>query len=381
MNNARFTVIIHTPQELNHSSYIQTGLFELERQGLLSVKVQLSLKKNRGTLTVDSQGTISTSKRAQPKTSFYTLIDADSNKRIRIAADLYDFAEHFSEPALQECDYYFKRNYEARFANALQPQMKAKIHPLGICFGNHSRFRHGNFKFRLGLFLSNLRLNTKADSFFFKRLLRTYKFQRRHWQFINTSRDIGRFEALETATDNTIMFQTRCFLHENSADVKQIHHQRYHLIKLLRQHFPDQFLGGFIPSKVATENYGDALTNVPSEPEAYLDAMKQAKIVIYTRGLANSPAWKMAEYLSQGKVIIAEPLTAELPVPLTDGKEVLYFHNDAELIEKIKRVMADSHLADSLSKNARSYFEAHVHPVQNVKRILELMLKKPLAQS
>jgi hypothetical protein len=89
----------------------------------------------------------------------------------------------------------------------------------------------------------------------------------------------------------------------------------------------------------------------------------------------------MAEYLSQGKVIIAEPLTTELPVPLTDCKEVLYFHNDVELIDKINRVMADSHLADSLSKNARGYFEAHVHPFQNVKRILELMLKKPLAQS
>jgi glycosyltransferase involved in cell wall biosynthesis len=381
MNDPRFIVIIHTPQELNHSSYLQTGLFELENRGLIKVKVKLNLLKNRGTLTVDGHGNIKKSTRPQPKTSFYTLIDTNTKKRIQFATDLYDFAEHFSEPALQECDYYFKRNYEARFANALQPQMKAKIHPLGICFGNHSRFRHGNFKFRLGLYLSNLRLQAKADSHFFKRLMKTYKAQKRHWQFINTSRAINRFEAVEAVTDKSIMFQTRCFLHENSEDVKQIHHQRYHLIKLLRQHFPDQFMGGFIPSKMARENYGDALTNVPSEPEAYLDAMKQAKIVIYTRGLANSPAWKMAEYLSQGKVIIAEPLTAELPVPLTDGKEVLYFRNDAELIEKINLVLVDEQLATRLSKNARTYFEKHVHPVQNVRRILELMLKKPLAQS
>lgn len=377
----RYTVIIHTPQELNHSSYIQTGLFELEQQGLLLVKVQLSLKKNRGTLTVDEKGTISKTTRAQPKTSFYTLIDTASKKRMHFATDLYDFAEHFSEPALQQCDFYFKRNFETRYASALQPKVKAKILPLGICFGNHSQNKHGSFKFRLGLFLSNLRLNTKADSFFFRRLLKTYKFQQQHWRFINTSRDIGRFEALETATDNIIMFQTRCFLHENTADVKQIHLQRYRLIKLLRKHFPEKFMGGFIPSKVARENYGDALTNVPTEPEAYLDAMKKARIVVYTRGLANSPAWKMAEYLSQGKVIIAEPLTTELPLPLRDGKEVLYFHSDAELIDNIQRVLADRHLADSLSKNARSYFEDHVHPVKNVKRILELMLNKPLSQS
>jgi hypothetical protein len=210
------------------------------------------------------------------------------------------------------------------------------------------------------------------------RIFKTYNAQKRHWQFINTSRNISRFEDFEKAGANSIMFQTRCFLHENDVDVKQIHQQRYHIIKLLRQNFPDRFLGGFVPSKIANENYGDALTNVPTAPEEYLDAMKRAKIVIYTRGLANSPAWKLAEYLSQAKVIIAEPLTAELPVPLMEGKELLYFQSDTELIEKIKMVLEDEVLATHLSKNARAYFETHIHPVQNTKRILELMLNKPL---
>ena len=106
------TVIIHTPQELNHSSYIQTGLFELEKIGLIRVKVQLYLKKNKGALSVDKQGNITTTSRPHPKTSFYTLIDRPSNKKILFATDLYDFAEHFSKAALMNCDYYFKRNFE-----------------------------------------------------------------------------------------------------------------------------------------------------------------------------------------------------------------------------------------------------------------------------
>ncbi len=179
----------------------------------------------------------------------------------------------------------------------------------------HSEYKHDGFKFFLGLFLTNLRLNLNGDRYFFKRIFKTYNAQKEHWQFINTSRNITRFENYEEATENSILFQTRCFLHENDVDVKQIHQQRYHLIKLLRKHFPDRFMGGFVPSKVATEKYGDALTNVPTAPEEYLDAMKKAKIVIYTRGLANSPAWKMAEYLSQGKVIIAEPLTRNYQFP------------------------------------------------------------------
>lgn len=373
-----YTVIIHTPQELNHSSYIQTGLFELEKMGLVNVEVQLYIKKNKGTLTVDKHGNITKTLRPHPKTSFYILIDSSSNKKISFATDLYDFAEHFSETALNNCDYYFKRNFENRFVNSIQQNAKAKIHKLGITFGNHSVYKHHDFKFFFGLFLSNLRLNLKGDRYLFKRLFKTYKAQQKHWQFINTSRSISRFENFEQASENSIMFQTRCFLHEKDEDVKQIHQQRYHIIKLLRQHFHDIFMGGFVPSKLAKKTYGDALTNVPTAPEEYLDALKKAKIVIYTRGLANSPAWKMAEYLSQGKVIIAEPLTTELPVPLMEGKELLYFHNDTELVEKIKMVLEDETLAAHLSKNARTYFETHVHPVQNTKRILELMLNKPL---
>ena len=372
------TVVIHTPQELNHSSYIQTGLFELERTGVIKVEVRLYFKKNRGMLTVAENGSITKTQRPYPKTSFYTLIDGATGKKISFATDLYDFAEHFSEAALNTCDFYFKRNYEDRFVGPVQANSIAKINKLGITFGTHSEYKRGGNKFFLGLFFTNHRLNLKCDRILFKRILKTYKAQKVHWEFINTSRKISRFENFEPAIGNRIMFQTRCFLHENNEDVKQIHDQRYNLIKLLRQHFSERFLGGFMPSKVANEKYNDALTNVPTAPEEYLDAMKKAKVVVYTRGLANSPAWKMAEYLSQGKVIIAEPLTAELPEPLIEGKELLYFHNDEELLEKIKLVSEDAVLAKSLSQNARIYFEEHVYPVQNVKRILELMLNRPI---
>lgn len=378
-----YTVIIHTPQELNHSSYIQTGLFELEQKGSIAVKVKFSLKKNLGVLTVTENGTVSKSGRPHPKTSFYTLVDNSTNKKISFATDLYDFAEHFSEAALNDCDFYFKRNYESKNVNILTKKYKNKIFPFGLSFRVKSAFGNSKKnKFKLGMLLSNLILNTKFDSLFLKRLKNTYSSVSNHIKKSDENRLIERFENFESfensITDDSVLFQTRCFLHEKDEDVKQIHQQRYHLIKLLRQHFPDIFMGGFIPSKIANEKYKDALTNVPTAPEKYLDAMKKAKIVIYTRGLANSPAWKMAEYLSQGKVIIAEPLTAELPVPLTEGKELLYFQNDKELIEKIKIALEDKALAARLSKNARAYFEKHVHPVQNTKRILELMLNKPL---
>ena len=114
---------------------------------------------------------------------------------------------------------------------------------------------------------------------------------------------------------------------------------------------------------------------MPTQPSEYLKAVKNSKIVIYTRGLANSPAWKMAEYLSQGKIIMAERLTTELPVPLEHEKEVLFFDTDDELVENIKKVMEDRNLQNTLSQNARAYFEEHVHPVKTIERIISITLQ------
>lgn len=175
-----------------------------------------------------------------------------------------------------------------------------------------------------------------------------------------------------------MFFQTRCFDDDSKVDVKQIHEQRYRIIKLLSSVFADKFKGGFIKSQLSLKKYNDALSNVPSEPHQYLKALKEAKIVVYTRGLAKSPAWKMAEYMSQAKVIIAEKLTTDLPVPLTHGKELLFFENDDELVSNIKLVLENEQLAKQLSKDARAYFEKHIHPVETVKRVLETVIKEKL---
>ncbi|WP_417620157.1 glycosyltransferase [Oceanihabitans sediminis] len=376
---SKITVIIHTPQELNHSSYVQTGLFELAHAGLINVKVKLSLKKNSGTFSFDTKGNVLDENRPFPKASYYMLIDSTSNKKISFATDLYDSAVKFSKTGLEHCDFYFKRNFESFSVNIINKRFNNKVLPLGLTFRVQTSLLTSKVVIDKGVLFSNLWMNFKLDRFVFQRLKSCYDKTIKHIYDSKYNRDIKRFEAYEKEQiSNVILFQTRTFLHEKDLDVKQIHQQRYRIIKLLRKEFPNRFLGGFVPSKISEELYGDALTNVPTAPEAYLDAVKKAGIVIYTRGLVNSPAWKMSEYLSQGKVIIAEPLTAELPVPLTEGKEVLYFHNDKELVEKIKLVSEDKALAEKLSVNARAYFEKHVHPVQNVKRILELMLNKPL---
>ncbi|WP_435139223.1 glycosyltransferase [Formosa sp. A9] len=374
--SARYTVTIYTPQELNHASYVQTGLFEMESQGVLKVKVKLSVASRRGRIAVQDTGAVQYTNQLNPKVSYYELLDHTSHKRIRFATDLYDHADQFSEHAFLHCDYVFKRSFEQKYVDKLPQAYQDKLFKLGLCFGVSSPYKKQQYLFFTGLMFSNLLNAIKFDRRLLIRVYNTYTTQIKHWKFVLTARDISHFNEFIQPTHNSVFFQTRCFVHEQTQDVKSIHKQRYRIIKVLREAFPDLFLGGFVPSPVVLTNYSDAVTNVPTEPMAYLQALKQAKIVVYTRGLANSPAWKMAEYLSQAKIIIAERLTAELPVPLTDGQHVLYFNTDEELVAKIKHVLQDADLAKHLSQNGRSYFEKYVNPERNIERIINFMISK-----
>lgn len=368
-----YIIKIYTPQELNHSSYVQTGLFELERDAFLTTKVVLDVSKRLGTLNVDDKKVEETNQ-PHPKTSFYQLIDTHSGVQINFATDLYDASTSFSKYALEHCDYIFKRNYEKKYIDQLEPNFQNKIFPLGLTFRVQSNNKKQNYKFLVGLIFTNLRINSKFDSHFFSRLKKTYLQQIKHWKFAQTSRTIEEFDKQEFSTDDFILFQTRCFLNEDTLDLKRLHESRYEIIILLRNRFSTLFKGGFISSKIANQNYSDAITNLKTDPKSYFDLVKKSKIAIYTRGIQDSPAWKMAEYLSQGKVVIAEKINTELPVGLEHQKHVLFFENIDEIPLLCERVLNNTSLSEQLSKNGRLYYENVISPKVNIKRIIDFML-------
>lgn len=374
---ATFTVIVFAPQELNHSSNVQTGLFELEKAGLITVEVSLCGFTNKGQLEILQDFSLKRSKIRQKKTSFYKLKNNQTGQEISFAIDLYDHADKFSLSALENCDFIFKRNFQKKYVEALG-ELGEKVYQFGLAFGVHSFHKRKGYYFLLGLLTQNLSNSIKWDRQLIARVIKSYKKQLDHWKFVKSTRTINIFNKNLNEQNNKILFQTRCFLKESHTDVREIHKQRYRLIKLLRKEFPGKFQGGFIASNISKEKYPDAITDLPADPKEYLKTVKKAKIVIYTRGLANSPAWKMAEYLALGKVILAEPLKAELPVPLEDGKELLFFRSDGELVDKINEVMNNKILSSKLSENAHRYFVENVHPKKNMRRILELMISDKL---
>ncbi len=370
----RYSITIYTPQELNHSSYIQTGLFELEKEGVIDVEINLSLKHRRGKYRVENDSFIETNE-YNPKTSFYKLLDRLTNTETMFACDLYDLDNHFSSYALENCDYVFKRNYVQEKIYYLPELYKNKVLQLGLTFGVHSEPHKGFLKFLIANYFGAVYWNLKWDTQILKRVLNAVNKAHHHWNHIRTTRKISLFDSVSksVSSEKTILFQTRCFTSNTDPDILAIHEQRYDIIKLLKKNFPKLFIGGFVASNMSELKYSDAITNIPSDPVSYLNTVKDSSIVIYTRGLKYSPAWKMAEYCSQGKIIIAERLTAELPEDLIDGKHVLFFDEHEELVEKINLVLKSKMLRDTLSFNAREYYLNTIHPKQNMRRILKIM--------
>ena len=373
MNN-RYSITIYTPEEYNHSSYIQTGLFELEKQGVLDIDIKLSFQHRKGKYRIENDSLIETNEYS-PKTSFYKLLDRETKTETMFACDLYDLDNHFSSYALGNCDYVFKRNYVQEKINHLPELYRNKVLQLGLTFGVHSESHKGLIKFFIANYIGAVYWNLKWDRRILKRVFKSIQKAHNHWRHIRTSRKINLFDSTTKSipSKQIILFQTRCFNSNTDPDVLAIHEQRYDIIKLLKKKFPTLFKGGFVASNMSELKYSDAITNIPSDPVSYLNTVKESSIVIYTRGLKHSPAWKMAEYCSQGKVIIAERLTAELQVDLTDGKHVLFFEDYEELVKKIKLVLKSKKLTDTLSFNAREYYLNIIHPKQNMLRILNIM--------
>lgn len=366
------TITIFSPQELNHSSYIQAGLLELEKENFISLNFKVAFKRYLGTIRIIDNKTVCTPK-PHPKTCFYEFKDNVSGQKFMFATDLYDASSSFSKYALEKCAFVFKRNYEQSKVDLLPQKYQNKIYSLGLTFKvvpNNNKFF---IKLKVGLFLSNFLVKFKLNAYSLYQLKTDYVKLQMHWNSFKESSKLSDFEFKSTQLNSSILFQTWCFDSEESIDAQVIHKQRYTIIKSLKQNFPNLFKGGFIPSKIATIKYSDALTNIPTNQIDYIRQIQKSKYVIYTRGLQNSPAWKMAEYLSQGKVILAERLSAELPLPLIHRKDVLFFDNESHAVKLLNETMNNDKLCELLAENSRKYFDKNVHPKENVRRIINLM--------
>ena len=162
-------VLIYLPKEISHSSYIHTGLFELEKKGLIECNFSIRFKNETGRISV-LNGMDSAPNIPQPKTTFYKLIDKKSNRQFTFAIDLYDIPYYYSTLALKQCDYVFKRSFSQYYTSKLPEKYRKKVYPLGITFKVSRPKYIKSTMIEFGSIILNIFQNFKLDSQIFERL-------------------------------------------------------------------------------------------------------------------------------------------------------------------------------------------------------------------
>jgi hypothetical protein len=354
---AQYHVKAHTDNEPRYCAYLYCGLYDLVAEGA----VQLDFKHKF--LFV-------------PREIYCTLLEVrecTTGSRRIIAIDWRDNADVLCKHKLAACDLYYKRNYIPEITNPACPaEHRDKLRPLGITLiMRGDRERPSQVIRSQGLWRDEKPWHRKSPREIMHSLYRS-------WKQPEVVRSRSRQQIFEAdglhGAQNRVLFQTRAFSPESSAFPEDTHattEERAQYIRALKAALGDQFVGGFVPDAYARQHYPDCVAPEQLGQHAYMQLVRSSRICIYSRGLRDSPANKLGEYLASSRCIVSQRFKTHLPAPLEDGRDVLFFDTAEELVEKCRLLLNDEELQQRLSTGARDYYQMHVKPRQRVLQIFQ----------
>lgn len=353
----RFHVRAMPDSELYWSSYLYCGLYDLVAEGRITLRFapRLTLHPH------EVLGTV------------LEVTDRSGETRV-LTFDWRDNPDVVCPEKLARSDLYFKRNYiPVRTHPVCPPDQRRKLRPAGLSFALRSererplwtRVVGGLCRVDEPVLQSSARATLRG---LYKGVVRSPLMTRS----LPRERD---FEAdpIEEAR-NVVFYQSLAYDPAASSfpdDTRAVMEERVAVVRALRKGLGDAFVGGLVPDPYVRESFADCVTTGSVDRPSYIERMKGARICVYTRGLRESPAFKLAEYLASGRCILAEPPRTVLPAPLRDGEHLLYFRSVDELVEKARALLRDPALQRRLSLGARAYYETEIRPRRRVLAALE----------
>jgi hypothetical protein len=105
----------------------------------------------------------------------------------------------------------------------------------------------------------------------------------------------------------------------------------------------------------------------------YLREMARAQVCVDLPGQGPF-CCRLVEGLAMGCLIVAPPHTAEMPVELHDGVEIVYCREDlGDLVELCRSYAGDEAARAPIEAAAARYFDAHLHPLRIAERYLRVI--------
>lgn len=345
---------VHPSQSLFHMSLVHAGLVGLAESG----DIELTYRCSKPVPDVGSP----------PWMSWLVLREYLTGESRIIHLDLADRSDELSLPSLADCDVYFKRSFYSPDLAALPEHLRKKMEPFGLNFACRSK---ASTRLVLSRIVPLMGFELCRSP---RKLLRWGRRDLDNVRAFLGTLPIEDYEQPPSQpVDPVVMFQTRLWSPaEMETDVEeQINRPRVELVRRLKKEFGTKFRGGVVATAHATRYYSDAVTNLPTRRSDYIALSKRALIGVYTRGLHDSSAFKLSEYLAASKCVVAEGLRNESPSPVVADRHYLSFASPDECVHQCIRLLENCHMAQEMRERNWDYYESEVRPTRLVANRLQ----------
>jgi len=282
-----------------------------------------------------------------------------AGERRRVAIDLADRADYFSIPMLEDADRYFKRSFSREFIAGLPAVYHERIRPFGLNFASLGiRAAAAHVRVAARLLLQRARGPAAPGV---PAAVRGFLWDCR----LLVMPSARAFEPRrEPRTDDSVLLQTRIWPPEPSPDnLETVNAERIALVQMLRRGLGSRFVGGVLADEFARARCpAEVLVHENINMRRYARLLGRGGIAVYVRGLHNSMAFKMAEYLAAGVCIVSEPLSNELPVPLVEGVNYRLFRTPEECLAQCLWLISHPQEAAQMRAANRGYYSRWVAP-------------------
>ena len=364
-----------------HLPYVIEGLQRLEQAGALRLDLRVRPSRWRDRVRIEP-AVAGVTRISRPYPWSLDLDIATDSRSVRAAVDLQDWSELFSHRSLGRSDIVFKRMFAPDIADLVEEEYGVPVVPAGISHGVDGSALARTMRARVARLAGGLEAVVNRPA-----LLRSVPDRlRARRSTTDASRGVGPTPPGDAASpadaDRGIPDGDFAFFQvvehawggpDGPAD--RLNRDRIELIRTLRRKLGERFVGGMAFRGSASADLADAATDRSTDRDTYLDLVRHAAVVVAGLGFADSPPWKLAEYLEAGCAIVAEELPVALPAPL--GEAVVTYRTHDECATRCAELLDDPERRAAMGRTAAGYYREHVAPDAAAARFLRTALAAP----
>ncbi len=171
----------------------------------------------------------------------------------------------------------------------------------------------------------------------------------------------------------TVLLQTRLWDSNGVSDFSSVNQFRIELVEALSRTFGQRFVGGLVGNSAARLFAPHLIVSGLGATHAYPANVRKAAIGIYTRGLFNSVAFKLAEYFAGSCAVVGEHVSATFRRPLVNQQDFVVADTVDKIVESCDFLLCRQSAMRDLQHAAHDYYNAEIRPDVQVARIVSAM--------